>query len=70
MKLALVERLDNLATVARRLQHALGAERPDALLSAELLCQLATDVDHAVNRLEHLAGEISSQVRQRKGGYE
>jgi hypothetical protein len=29
MKTALVERLDDLAAVARRLQHVLDAERPD-----------------------------------------
>jgi hypothetical protein len=46
------QRLDNLAAVGRRLQHALDAERPDRLLAAAVLRRLAGDVAGMVQRLE------------------
>jgi hypothetical protein len=68
MKPAITERLDDLAVVARRLQHVLDTERPDAPLPAALLCRLARDVDDAVSRLQRHAEAISGAgaARQEK----
>jgi hypothetical protein len=67
MKPATLERLDDLAVVARRLQDALDAERPDALLAAAALCRLAGDVAEMVHRLEGHAAALRGHGPQRQG---
>jgi hypothetical protein len=59
MKPAISVRLDDLVAAARRLQHVIDAERPEAILPAALLCRLARDVDDAASRLQRQAEVIS-----------
>jgi hypothetical protein len=67
MKPAIHERLSDLIDAARRLQHALDAERADAPLPTFFLCRLAIDVDETVGRLERQAEAITNQAPQGKG---
>jgi hypothetical protein len=66
MKLALVERLDDLVSAAQRLQRILDGERPDLPYPVFLLCRLGIDVDDAVGKLERHAGALGSQTLQAK----
>ena len=61
MKLAIIDRIDDLVTAAQRLQRILDTGRPDAHLPALLLYQLAFDVGDAVGKLERHAGRIGDQ---------
>jgi hypothetical protein len=64
MKLAFVERLDNLVTAAQRLQRILDAERPDLPYPVSVLVRVGIDVDAAVSQMQRHVEAIGVGRRQ------
>jgi hypothetical protein len=62
MKLALVDRLDDLIAAAQRLQRILDAEQPDVPYPVSVLVRVGIDTDEAASTLEHHAGALGSQA--------